>query len=122
MIEQEVFEYKKVLWPAYDKIHQTQAQTSIQNIHWGLVLQARIYKHTQEAMIKLDIDSAVVESLYRLLTAEDIKVSSAVNNPNIAGSNRTKLSWIWTLHQGVQTNDNHLMECGFFIVFTLYPH
>jgi hypothetical protein len=114
-IGQEAFQYKKVLRPAHDKIHQTRAQTSIQNIHRGLVLQARIYKRTREAMIKLGIDSDVVESLYRPLSAEDIKVSSAANNPNIAGSTQMKLSWIWTLHQGVQTNDNHLTECGFLI-------
>jgi hypothetical protein len=112
-IGQEAFEYKKVLRPAHDKIHQTRARTSIQNIHRGLVLQARIYKRTREAMIKLGIESEVVEELYKTLTAEDIKTSSAINNPNIAGSSRTKLSWIWTLHQGVQTNDNHLTECGF---------
>ena len=118
-IGQEAFEYKKVLRPAHDKIHQTRARSSIQNIHRGLVLQAQIYKRTREAMIKLGIESAVVEELYKPLTAEDIKTSSAVNNPNIAGSSKTKLSWIWTLHQGVQTNDNHLTECGFFIGFTL---
>jgi hypothetical protein len=114
-IGQEAFEYKKVLRPAHDKIHQTRARTSIQNIHRGLVLQARIYKRTREAMIKLGIDLESVESLYKPLTAQDIKVSSAINDPNKAGSTRTKLSWIWTLHQGVQTNDNHLTECGFLI-------
>ena len=66
-------------------------------------------------MMKLGIDLEGVESLYKPLTAEDIKVSSAINDPNKAGSSRMKLSWIWTLHQGVQTNDNHLTECGFLI-------
>jgi len=85
-IGQEAFEYKKVLRPAHDKIHQTRARTSIQNIHRGLVLQARIYKRTREAMMKLGIDLEGVESLYKPLTAEDIKVSSAINDPNKAGS------------------------------------
>ena len=120
-IGQEAFEYKKVLRPAHDKIHQTRARTSIQNIHRGLVLQARIYKRTREGMIKIGFDMNIIDSLYRRLTADDIKVSSAINDPNSAGSTRTQLSWIWTLHQGVQANDNHLTECWFLIQVLLPP-
>lgn len=120
-IGQEAFEYKKVLRPAHDKIHQTRARTSIQNIHRGLVLQARIYKRTREAMIKIGLEMNMVDSLYRHLTADDIKVSSAINNPNTTGSTRTQLSWIWTLHQGVQPNDNHLTECGLSIQLLVSP-
>ena len=122
-IGQEAFEYKKVLRPATDKTHQTRARTSIQTLHRGLILQARIYKRTREAMLKLgvmlDLDLDEIKSIYKPLTAADIHVTSAVNDPNIPGSTRTTLSWIWTLHQGIQTDDNHLTECGFLIQYRL---
>ncbi|KAF8808471.1 hypothetical protein BYT27DRAFT_7096828 [Phlegmacium glaucopus] len=52
-------------------------------------------------------------AVYRELTSFDLKVTSAISNPNIAGSSRTQLSWIWTTHQGVEPTDNHLTECEF---------
>jgi hypothetical protein len=63
-------------------------------------------------MMSLGLELDTLESVYKPLTQGDISVSSAVSNPNVAGSSRTKLSWIWTTHQGMMdANDNHLTEC-----------
>ncbi|KAF8816371.1 hypothetical protein BYT27DRAFT_7077488 [Phlegmacium glaucopus] len=51
-------------------------------------------------------------TVYKELTYDDIKVSSAISNPNIPGSSQTQLSWIWTTH-GVEPTDTHLTECEF---------
>ena len=40
IIGQEAFQYEKILWPAPNKVHCTWAQTSIQAVHQGLVLQS----------------------------------------------------------------------------------
>lgn len=116
IIGQEAYQYKKIMKPAHDKVHRTRARSSIQTVHRNLVLQSRIYKRTRSAMLSLNMDLAILDSLYRELTATDIKVTSAVADPNVAGSSRTRLSWIWTTHQGVGPTDNHLTECEVFCI------
>jgi hypothetical protein len=113
IIGQEAFKYKKDLRPAHDKVHRTRARSSIQTVHRTLVLHSRIYKRTRMAMISLHLEPAILDSIYRELTSDDMKPSSAVADPNVAGSSRTKLSWIWTVHQGIRSTDNYLTECEF---------
>jgi len=72
MIGQEAFQYKKILQLAYDKIHQTWAQTSIQAVHQGVVLQAQIYTCTWKAMLSLGFESDTTTVLYQELTPYDI--------------------------------------------------
>jgi hypothetical protein len=108
-IGQEAYQYKKILRPAHSKVHRTRARSSIQNVHRALILQTRLYNRTRKAMLSLNMDA--LDSTYKELTKTDINVSSAVADPNVTGSSRTKLSWIWTTHQGVEANDNHLTEC-----------
>lgn len=114
IIGQEAFQYKKILRPAPDKVQRTRARTSIQAVHRGLVLQSRIYMRTRKAIINLGLDPIMVSSLYRMLIKKDIGVTSAIADPNVVGSTRLQLSWIWTTHQGIGEigpTDNHLTEC-----------
>jgi hypothetical protein len=110
-IGQQAYQCKKVLKPALTKTHQTRARLAIQNVHRILILQSRVYNRTRKAMMSLGMELDTLESVYKPLTQGDISVSSAVSNPNVAGSSRMKLSWIWTTHQGIEANDNHLTEC-----------
>lgn len=110
-IGQQAYQCKKLLKPAQTKVHRTRARSSIQNVHRTLILQTRIYNRTRDAMLSLGIELETLDSLYKPLTKDDISVSSAVSDPNVAGSSHTKLSWIWTTHQGIGVNDNHLTEC-----------
>jgi len=114
-IGQEAFQYKKILRPAHDKIHQTRARKSIQAVHRGLVLQSRIYSRTQKAILNIGLEPIMVSTTYQVLTKDDIQVSPAIRDPNVSGSTRLqRLSWIWTTHQGIGElgpNDNHLTEC-----------
>jgi len=110
-IGQQAYQCKKLLKPAQTKTHRTRARSSIQNVHRTLILQTRIYSRSRNAMLSLGMELETLDSLYKPLTKDDISVSSAVSDPNVAGSSRTKLSWIWTTHQGIGVNDNHLTEC-----------
>jgi hypothetical protein len=110
-IGQQAYQCKKLLKPAQTKVHRTRARSSIQNVHRALILQTRIYNRTRNAMLSLGMELDALESLYKPLTKDDISVSSAVSDPNVAGSSQMKLSWIWTTHQGIGVNDNHLTEC-----------
>lgn len=110
-IGQQAYQCKKLLKPALTKVHRTRARSSIQNVHRTLILQTRIYNRTRNAMLSLGMELDKLDSVYKPLTKDDISVSSAVTDPNVAGSSRTKLSWIWTTHQGIALNDNHLTEC-----------
>ena len=38
--------------------------------------------------------------------------SSAIVDPNIAGSTSLRLSWIWTMAAGEGNSPRHLEECG----------
>ena len=113
IIGQEAFQYKKILWPAHDKVHWTRAQSSIQTVHRTLILQLRLYQRTRKAMLSLNMELSMLDTIYKELTWKDIQVSSVVASPNVASSSWMHLSWIWTTHQGVAVNDNHLTECEF---------
>lgn len=113
-IGHQAYQCKKLLKPALTKVHRTRARSSIQNVHRTLILQTRIYNRTRNAMLSLGMELDTLPSLYKPLTKDDISVSSAVTDPNVAGSSKTKLSWIWTSHQGIVANDNHLTECELF--------
>jgi hypothetical protein len=115
-IGQQAYQYKKVLKPALTKVHRTRARSSIQNVHRILILQTRVYSRTRDAMISLGMELDYIDSVYKPLSKDDISVSSAFADPNVAGSSRTKLSWIWTTHQGILANDNHLTECELYIL------
>jgi hypothetical protein len=110
-IGQQAYQCKKLLKPALTKVHRTRARSSIQNVHRTLILQTRIYNRTRNAMLSIGMELETLDSVYKPLTKDDINVSSAVADPNVAGSSKTKLSWIWTTHQGIGVNDNHLTEC-----------
>jgi hypothetical protein len=109
-IGQEAFQFKKILRPAKAKVHRTRAHSAIQSIHRDLVLQCRLYKRTRKSMFCLNMDLPTLHSHYKELTVDDVKVSSAISDPNIPGSTQTGLSWIWTTHQGVISTDNHLTD------------
>jgi hypothetical protein len=113
-IGHQAYQCKKLLKPALTKVHRTRARSSIQNVHRTLILQTRIYNRTRNAMLSLGMELDTLNLVYKPVTKDDISVSSAVADPNVAGSSRTKLSWIWTTHQGIAVNDNHLTECELF--------
>ena len=65
-------------------------------------------------MINLGLEPMIVSSIYQPLIKKDIQVSLAIADPNVAGSTRLQLSWIWTTHQGIgeiEPTNNHLTEC-----------
>ena len=114
IIGQGAFQYKKILRHVPDKVHCSQAWTSIQAVHQGLVFQSRIYMCMRKVIINLGLEPNIVSSIYQVLIKKDIEVSSAVADPNVAGSTWSQLSWIWTTHSGIEEirpTNNHLMEC-----------
>jgi hypothetical protein len=119
-IGQQAYQCKKNLKSAQTKVHRTRARTSIQNINRTLILQTRTYNRTRNAMLSLGMELDSLNSIYKSLTKDDISVSSAVADPNVAGSSRVKLSWIWTTHQGISVNDNHLTECKLFTLLSIW--
>jgi hypothetical protein len=112
-IGQQAYQYKKILKPAHTKTHRTRARSSLQNVYRALILQTRLYIRTRKAMLSLNMDA--LDPTYKELIKKDINVSSAVADPNVTGSSKTKLSWIWTTHHGVEENDNHLTECELYL-------
>ncbi|KAF9546258.1 hypothetical protein CPC08DRAFT_649119 [Agrocybe pediades] len=54
-----------------------------------------MYTRCRRKMIKLNADPDKTNNVFRELTKEDVKASTAILKPNIPGSTKLKLSWIW---------------------------
>jgi hypothetical protein len=63
-------------------------------------------------MENLGLDEGDLGSIYQPLNKPDVRTSTAILNPNVAGISQDHLSWIWTAgqHQHVQKG-NYLAEC-----------
>ena len=65
-------------------------------------------------MVRLGADDDVL-SRFQILTWADVKVSTALVDPNAAGASTLRLSWIWHNHGLMHlTQTDSLLECMFF--------
>ncbi|KAF9552461.1 hypothetical protein CPC08DRAFT_646869 [Agrocybe pediades] len=58
-------------------------------------LYAAMYTRCRRKMILLNADTDKMKNVFRELTKEDAKASTAILKPNIPGSTKLQLSWIW---------------------------
>ena len=62
-------------------------------------------------MISLNMAPNELNTIYRNMTDADIKMDTSIQEPNLPGSARQKLSWIFTTFQGQTTHHDFLEEC-----------
>lgn len=94
LIADKSFKYTDQIRAAPRKGVRTRAQTSILDLDRHLSFLCQAYTWSHEKMIHLGIDAST-EEIYRPLTKEDVKCSTAVLKPNQKGSTKLRLSWIW---------------------------
>ncbi|KAH9483512.1 hypothetical protein JR316_0002980 [Psilocybe cubensis] len=99
LIAERSFQFKEVVRKGPQKGVRTRGQTAVKELKDQISMHAQAYSHCQSRIVKLRADDEILKEL-RILTKEDIKSSTAILNPNLPGSTKFRLSWIWySVHQ-----------------------
>jgi hypothetical protein len=94
LIAEKSFQYSDVIRNAPRKGVKTRARGAIKGINTQISLHCQVYSHCRSRLIDLGADALTLQQ-FRELRKEDIKASTAVLNPNVAGSTSLHLAWIW---------------------------
>lgn len=70
---------------------------------------ARVYSRCREALQRLNADKDIL-SRYKVLKKEDLKVSTAIVDPNARGTRNESLRWFWNLGGERDMEDNDFMK------------
>jgi hypothetical protein len=93
-IAQKSFQYSHVMRSAPSKAVRTRSRSAILRISDQISQYSRVYCRARAAIVRLGADERTLTK-FKLLTRDDVKASTAVMKPNIAGSSSLRLSWIW---------------------------
>ncbi|KAG1727573.1 uncharacterized protein EDB91DRAFT_1253835 [Suillus paluster] len=74
----------------------TRAWSQVTSVHQVVSLHASIYTKTRKQMIKLEPGQDQLEK-YKPLLQEQLKVSTAVGDPNARGRQNESLAWFWDI-------------------------
>ena len=91
----------------------TRSQTTIQNMARSVAHHRRIYNLCRERLTSLRMPAEFF-ARYQVITNADIRVSGALNNPNVPGMTRSQLSWIFQIELSADPgtrDDVVLLEC-----------
>ena len=94
LIAEKSFKYTDEICKAPRKGVRTRGQTAVIELNRRLSLLCQIYGWNRARMVDLQADEDTLAA-YQVLQKDDIKCSTAVLQPNKAGSTKLKLSWIW---------------------------
>jgi len=109
------FQYSHVIRVAPKKGVNTRARATIAKLTHKIDYYCRVYGRCRAAMVRLGADNNTLDR-YQILLKEHVKSSTAMVNPNEAGSTRLQLSWIWkTPGSGNTVTPEGLRECEFLI-------
>ena len=94
LIAEKSFTYTDEIRKAPRKGVRTRGQTAVIELNRRLSLLCQIYAWNRAQMVDLQADEDTLAA-YQVLQKDDVKCSTAVLQPNKAGSTKLKLSWIW---------------------------
>ncbi|KAF9219387.1 hypothetical protein BS17DRAFT_770056 [Gyrodon lividus] len=91
-------------WLAWGLAIEESAIHSANTCTWGKVHQAdmvlsrhaNIYQKCRKAMVSLQADETLLER-YKALDNQDLKVTTAIANPNGSAHHMADLAWFWTM-------------------------
>lgn len=111
IIADKSFQYSHVIRVAPRKEVHTRARAAITKLNRVIIYYSRVYEQCRTAMVRLGADNSILHK-YQILRKDDLKSSTALLNPNVPGSTRVQLSWIWqTFSEGHQSQPDILREC-----------
>jgi hypothetical protein len=126
VIAEKSFQYTHVIRVAPRKAVATRARQVVLKLNKNISFYSRIYSRCRAAIERLS-DSSEPLQVYKILTRQDVKASSAIKNPNTPGSTSLSLSWIWQITTAGDNTPASLLECKyeymklFLLSFTLLP-
>ncbi|PPQ93197.1 hypothetical protein CVT25_007856 [Psilocybe cyanescens] len=94
LIAEKSFLYSSVYRDAPNKGVQTRAWATIKAANHKISFHSQVYTHCRVQLIRLGVDNMTLRKL-RVLKKEDVRGSTMILNPNLAGSTTLRLSWIW---------------------------
>lgn len=109
LIAEKSFQYSHILRRASRGAVRTRSRSAIHQLTVDIALHARFYSRCRARMARLGADDATLD-FFKILTKTDIKCSTAMRDPNIAGSKKLKLSWIWYNAAGLIENAAEVPE------------
>ena len=105
------FQYSHVIRVAPRKGVRTRARAAIAKLNYNIIYLCRVYGRCRAAMVRVGADDDTLQK-YQILLKEDVRSSTALLNPNMPGSTRLQLSWIWrTGSAGNDSSPEALREC-----------
>lgn len=94
LIADKSFQYSHVIRVAPRKSIKTKGRATVKGLNVQIAFHCYMYRHCRSRLISLGADRATLQQ-FPELKQEDIKASTAILAPNIAGSTTLQLSWIW---------------------------
>ena len=126
VIAEKSFQYTHVIRVAPRKAVGTQARQVVLKLNKNISFYSRTYSRCRAAIERLSENSEPLQ-VYKVLTRQDVKASSAIKNPNTPGSTSLSLSWIWQITTAGDNTPSSLLECKyqylmlFLFLFILLP-
>jgi hypothetical protein len=112
VIAEKSFQYTHVIRVAPRKAVVTRARQVVLKLNKNISFYSRTYGRCRAAMERLSDNSGAVQ-IYKKLTRQDVKASSAIMNPNTPGSTSLSLSWIWQITTAGDNTPSSLLECKY---------
>jgi hypothetical protein len=110
IIADKSFQYTHIIREAPRKAVITRARNTIIKLNLKIAFYCKVYGRCRAALIRLAADEDTLD-IYRTITKQDVKASSAIMNPNSPGSTSLSLSWIWQLSAAGERSPANLLEC-----------
>lgn len=111
VIGEKSFRFRKQLRNATSKTQKTRSWDFIHNANYKLTQHRLIYSQARRAMIALNAPPEMLEK-YQVLKPEDVRTSTAIQDPNAMGQRNNSLPWIWLVHgRSAQGTTTMLKEC-----------
>lgn len=119
-IAEKSFQYSHVMRRAPSKGVRTRSRSAIMKIGERISQYSRVYSRARAAMVRLGADERTLNQ-FKLLVRDDVKASTAILDPNIAGSSSIRLSWIWETGPGISGSAPDTMrECKLSCTFLIF--
>ncbi|KAG2361663.1 hypothetical protein BDR07DRAFT_1171596, partial [Suillus spraguei] len=87
----------------------TRAWSQVTSVQQAVSLHASIYTKTRKQMIQLEPGPDQLQK-YKPLLCEQLKISTAVGNPNAQGQRNESLAWFWSVEVDMEGPENSWNE------------
>ncbi|KAG1722601.1 uncharacterized protein EDB91DRAFT_1255997 [Suillus paluster] len=88
--------FQTAVWKAGSQSQLTRAWSQVKLVEQKVSLNASIYQKSRKQMIKLGVKDHLMEK-YEPLLHEQLKVSTAIADPNARGQRNKSLTWFWSV-------------------------